>query len=744
MLDTPRARDEAWDASTQSRIKPRDGSGAYDATQLPDPLGLVGQTIDGRYHVLSWVAEGGFGYVYKAEHVRWRRSVAVKLFKAVGDPEQQQALRQAFIKEGALLNDLSARTSSIVQSYDVGTWQGADGRVRLFTVLEWLEGRTLEEILRDSRDGHGEWGWSIERVIATLGPIAQALAVAHEHGVAHRDVKPSNIFLVRGAPGQSSVPKLLDFGLAKVSRAALHEGERFQTTGQGLSACTVAYAAPEQLSRAHGSTGPWTDVYSLGLVCVLLMAGKHPSGSDLDLAAITGAATDTAVRPTPRSHGVTVPDRMEAVFRKAMAVNPRDRYQNAAQFWDELVGTLQTSQPTHSTVGPSRDAEDTAKGRQRSQPAWARRIATVALSALAGASLLATLQMRDRAADNADNAGTEATNEPPVWGHGDSLQGVPTSEHPATAPGRIDPERLDSFGPLPTTAPNPHNPLSPAKTTLGRTLFWDPRLSRANDLSCASCHPLEQYGMDGRRTSVGHSSQRGKRNSLSVYNMAGAFALMWDGRFDTVEEQAAGPLMNPVEMAMTEALLVARLRSSRTYRKAFARAFPDDRDPVSVRNVGRAIGAFERQLFTPGPWDRFLEGDADALTASQKAGFNLFVDVGCPTCHFGPYVGLTMFQKLGLVKPWSNTRDRGRYELTGRDEDFMVFRVPSLRNVARTGPYFHDGSVSNLAEAVRLMAAHQLGKHLSRPQVTSIVDWLGSLTGDIDTAFVARPALPTD
>ncbi|WP_437965895.1 cytochrome c peroxidase [Sorangium sp. So ce260] len=313
---------------------------------------------------------------------------------------------------------------------------------------------------------------------------------------------------------------------------------------------------------------------------------------------------------------------------------------------------------------------------------------------------------------------------------------------PAEPDVQIDPERLGSFNPLPAVVTSSANPLTDEKIQLGRMLFYDSRLSKNHDLSCNSCHPLDRYGADGTKVSIGHAHQSGRRNTPSVYNSAGFFSLMWDGRFDSVEDQANGPMMNPSEMAMTPVRLEATLRSIPEYVKAFGRAFPNDPWPVTVNNTAKAIGAFERKLFTRGRWDHFLEGEPDALTSAEKEGFNTFVEVGCVTCHFGPHVGATMFQKLGLVRSWPDTMDRGVFEITKKQADFMVFRVPTLRNVAATGPYFHDGSVSSLQEAVRLMAKHQLGKDLGPTQVEQIVVWLKSLTGELPTEYIAKPELP--
>jgi cytochrome c peroxidase len=174
----------------------------------------------------------------------------------------------------------------------------------------------------------------------------------------------------------------------------------------------------------------------------------------------------------------------------------------------------------------------------------------------------------------------------------------------------------------------------------------------------------------------------------------------------------------------------------------FAAAFPGEAQTVTYTNVGKAIGAFERGLVTPAAWDRYLAGDSSALTPTQQAGFATFTEVGCQACHNGAYVGGGSFQKLGVKSPWPSQADSGRYAVTKSPADVMVFKVPTLRNVAMTGPYFHDGSVASLPDAVRLMARHQLGRELTDAQVRVIVDWLGSLTGEIPVEYIAQPPLP--
>jgi cytochrome c peroxidase len=298
------------------------------------------------------------------------------------------------------------------------------------------------------------------------------------------------------------------------------------------------------------------------------------------------------------------------------------------------------------------------------------------------------------------------------------------------------------FGTLPDEVPNPDNPFSEAKIALGRMLYFDTRLSKNHDISCNSCHDLTRFGVDGEPTSPGHRGQRGDRNSPTVYNAALHIAQFWDGRAADVEEQAKGPVLNPVEMAMaSEDATVAVLRSIPGYDPLFRAAFPDAEDPISYDNMARAIGAFERRLMTPSPFDAFLEAQDEALTDQEVAGLTLFMDVGCIACHNGPAFGGRAYQKLGGVSPYP-TEDPGRFNVTGNESDRGVFKVPSLRNVAETGPYFHDGSVGRVEQAIRLMAKHQLGRTLSREELAALEAFLASLTGSVDTEYIAVPELP--
>jgi cytochrome c peroxidase len=282
-----------------------------------------------------------------------------------------------------------------------------------------------------------------------------------------------------------------------------------------------------------------------------------------------------------------------------------------------------------------------------------------------------------------------------------------------------------------------------AQVKLGRTLFFDKRLSKDGTISCNSCHPLDRYGADGEKTSKGLGGQTGRRNSPSVFHAAGHFTAFWDGRAASVEEQAKGPILNPVEMGMNSpAAVVTTLEAVPGYAPMFAAAFPGSGDAITYDNVGRAIGAFERGLVTPSRWDRYLEGDQAALTTREVAGLRLFTDLGCMTCHTGEFLGGTSFQKAGVVAPWPNQDDTGRAEVTKVAADKMMFKVPSLRNIAKTAPYFHDGSVATLEQAVDQMARVQLGEELPKADLEAIVAWLGSLTGELDPEYIREPALP--
>lgn len=307
------------------------------------------------------------------------------------------------------------------------------------------------------------------------------------------------------------------------------------------------------------------------------------------------------------------------------------------------------------------------------------------------------------------------------------------------------------FSPLPKIVDNPENKITPEKVKLGKMLYFDPRLSKSGFISCNSCHNISTYGVDNLPTSIGHKWQIGPRNAPTTLNAALHIAQFWDGREKDVEAQAKGPILNPKEKASpSPEFVVDRIKSIPEYVELFKKAFPGESDPITYDNITKSIAAFERILITPSRFDKFLQGDTNALTKEEKEGLKLFIDVGCITCHRGPGVGGEMFQKFGLVKPYyevikysdPSKIDKGRYQITKNDGDMYVFKVPSLRNITRTYPYFHDGSVWDLKEAVSIMAEIQLGKKLEPVQIDKILSFLKALEGEIPDEALRIPVLP--
>ena len=291
-------------------------------------------------------------------------------------------------------------------------------------------------------------------------------------------------------------------------------------------------------------------------------------------------------------------------------------------------------------------------------------------------------------------------------------------------------------------------PFTEEQVKLGKQLWYETRLSKGNTVSCNSCHNLATAGVDNMPTSAGHKSQFGARNSPTALNAALLGSQFWDGRAADVEEQAGGPLLNPVEMAnATEADAAAKIAGIPEYQEKFKAAFPED-GAVSFKNITAALGAFERTLLTPTRWDDYLKGNVSALSEQERKGVRAFMDNGCMSCHSGVNLGGTMFQKFGLVDGpyWKHIddpkHDKGRADVTKKAEDEFFFRVPGLRNVERTYPYFHNGSVWELDKAVNIMAKAQLGKTLAPEDTENIVAFLKALSGNVPESARTMPELP--
>ncbi|HZP87990.1 MAG TPA: cytochrome c peroxidase [Burkholderiales bacterium] len=310
------------------------------------------------------------------------------------------------------------------------------------------------------------------------------------------------------------------------------------------------------------------------------------------------------------------------------------------------------------------------------------------------------------------------------------------------------------FKPLPADASAPDRPLTAERVALGRALFFETRVSTDGRQSCGACHNPFLYGSDALAQSVGNSGKQLPRNVPTVFNTALQFAQHYGGNRVDVEEQAVKALVSPLAYGNVDyAAAEARLRAIPGYRAMFEKAFPGEAEPMTAKNWGLAIGAYERTLITPAPFDKYLKGDANAISAQAKQGLDKFMSYGCSGCHNGPLVGGGMYQKFGITADyWTLTgskeveifkgHDKGRFHDTKNEADAFMFKVQQLRNVAVTPPYFHDGSVAELGDAVRVMAKLQLGRDLNDADVKDIVAFLETLTGEVPASFATVPSLP--
>lgn len=314
----------------------------------------------------------------------------------------------------------------------------------------------------------------------------------------------------------------------------------------------------------------------------------------------------------------------------------------------------------------------------------------------------------------------------------------------ASSPGVLAWEALSEPPRIPV-----HNPMTAEKIELGKQLFFDPRFSTTGTVSCNTCHNLMLGGDDNRTTSMGVHGRTGPRNAPTVWNAAYHGSQFWDGRADSLEEQAKGPVVASVEMGMADLdAAIGRVRAIPGYREAFARVFGGNQ-PVNVDNAARAVAAFERTLTTPNSaYDRWAAGDSKALTAQQQRGLETFDRLICSGCHQAPtFSGPTKPRGHFAVFPFYDTPivarhrlidDLGRYSVTGKESDRHKFKIPTLRNIALTAPYFHNGAVDTLEEAVRVMASAQLNTTLDEGDVADIVAFLNSLTGEFPVMTLPR------
>jgi cytochrome c peroxidase len=326
--------------------------------------------------------------------------------------------------------------------------------------------------------------------------------------------------------------------------------------------------------------------------------------------------------------------------------------------------------------------------------------------------------------------------------------GISPASSAAQAPDKLLTQAQQTFGALPDNMATAEFPVTPARVELGRKLFFEPRVSVDGAVSCSRCHLPALYGVDGLTKPLGAHDKVNPRNAPTVLNAALEFKAHWRGDRVNVEDQAKQALIGPASFGDPDyATAMAKLAAIPGYADLFAKAFPNEANPISADNWGTAIGAYERMLVTPSRFDDYLKGNASALSEREKNGLRLFMGKGCSGCHNGPGVGGGSFQKFGVHEDyWKETGapnpDKGRFDVTKNPDDMYVFKVPSLRNVAMTAPYFHDGSVAHLPDAVRIMGKVQLGQPLTDAEIGDIAAFLESLTGKLPEDFANAPILP--
>ena len=309
-------------------------------------------------------------------------------------------------------------------------------------------------------------------------------------------------------------------------------------------------------------------------------------------------------------------------------------------------------------------------------------------------------------------------------------------------------EAKQTFGVLPKVFASSKNPVTPAKVELGKVLFFENRISVDGTVSCVRCHPFSLYAADGLRKAIGNNCKVNPRNSPTIFNAAGQISAHWIGNRDDVEDQAKQALTGPPSFGMPSYQAAeAKLKEIKGYAPLFQKAFPGEKEPITADNFAKAVGAYERTLIIPSRFDAYLGGSKTALKDPEKKGLKIFMETGCAGCHSGPLFGGEKYQKFGISEPyWGQTGskeiDEGRFVATKNEKDKYVFKVPPLRDVRMTSPYFHDGSVDHIKDAVLIMGKVQLGLTLNDSQTAEIVLFLKALTGQIPAKVLEVPVLP--
>ena len=649
------------------------------------------------YEILRELGRGAMGVVFEAVQLNLGRHVALKTLLTKSDADH----RERFRTEAEAVAQL--QHPQIVQLYDYGEVDGLP-----YFSLELVTGGTLERLLARERP-------TLRQGVEWVESLARAMHAAHEKGVIHRDLKPANILLT-----DSGTLKISDFGLAK------RLDNDSSKTRAGDIVGTPHFMSPEQ---AAGSPviGPATDIYSLGAILYLLLTGNPPFTGNSVLETLDQLRNRPPVPPTRLN--LKVHRDLENICLKCLQKEPRYRYLTALELAEDLQRFL-AGEPVHAR--PIRWYERAWRRVLRS-PVVAVSITATLLVALT--SVIAVSQLREQVQET-----TQAASQ--------TVERL-TSQAQTFASERA----LELAIPLGLTAVSipSDNALTIAKVELGKQLFFDPRLSLDNSVSCATCHNPATGWSDAQPVATGIGKQQGHRNTPTVVNTASQIHFFWDGRADNFEQQALGPLLNPLEMGNPSAAALAqKIDAIPGYRSQFERVF---RTGVTGENISKALAAFQRTLLAGNtPWDRAVAGDKAALSPAAERGREIFFNKGhCSACHTGPYLTDGAFHNIGLPAA-STLPDVGREAITNLEGDRGSFKTPTLREVARTAPYMHDGSLKTLEEVVDHYVrggngnAHQdeevYSLTLTDQERRELVTFLKEGLSTPDYPFVTAPELP--
>ena len=600
------------------------------------------------YQVQRELGRGAMAVVYEAEQVKLKRSVALKMIGAV---ESASGLSR-FQAEAEAVARLQHR--NIVQIFDVGECQG-----RPYLALELADGGTLEDLM--SQSSH-----SVREVAEAIEKLARAMHYAHQHEIIHRDLKPSNVLVT--SDGEL---KVSDFGLAK----QLDNDSSQTQLGEIMG--TPHYMSPEQ-AVGDEHIGPATDIYALGAMLYDFLTGQPPFHGDTTLATlekIRNRDPQSPRRLNPKLH----PD-LETVCLKCLQKQPRHRYESAESLADDLRRFLDGEPVIARPISVWEQLWRKAKRRPAVSSLAVVLVVTVTVGVwvLAGLSRQASESQELVEATQKDLAQAKVREQQLVADRALELE-VPAGLRPVNVPS--------------------DNPLTVARVELGKLLFFDKRLSLDNSVACASCHNPVTGWSNGEPLATGVGGQQGGRNSPTIVNAAQQRLFFWDGRAASLEEQAVGPILNPIEMGMPSLEVLAdKLNKIAGYEERFQLVFGT---PANGQNIAKAIASFERTIMSGGaPIDTYKAGDDEALSTAAARGRRLFFNKAhCSACHAGGNFTDGAFHNIG-IGVLAERPDPGREAISELVGDRASFKTPTLREIARTAPYMHDGSLLTLEDVI--------------------------------------------